>query len=85
MVIWVNVWQYHIPHKDEHPSSMLGITTKGVEMKEDVVENIPSKEVRQKLFIEQCKKEGLTAREIVERASVFPFDKESKVLKWPKL
>lgn len=46
---------------------------------------VPSKEVRQKLFIEQCKKEGLSHREILERASIFPFNEKSKVLKWPKL
>ena len=46
---------------------------------------IPSKAERQKAFIDQCRKEGLSDKEIVERASVFPFNAKSKVLKWPEL
>lgn len=46
---------------------------------------IPTKVERQEMFIAACKKEGLSSREIVERASVFPFGEKSRVLKWPKL
>jgi hypothetical protein len=49
------------------------------------MDKIPSKEERQKAFLDQCKKEGLSSREIVERACVFPLNVKSRVLKWPKL
>lgn len=52
-----------------------------------LIENscIPSKIERQEAFIVACKKEGLSSQEIVERASVFPSGKKSRVLNWPKL
>jgi len=46
---------------------------------------LPSKEERQRLFVEQCRREGLSSQQMVERASVFPSGVPSKVLSWPKL
>lgn len=50
-----------------------------------MTQKIPSKAERQKAFLDQCKKEGLTNKEIVERASIFPFGVKIKVIKWPKI
>jgi len=54
-------------------------------MVDSIKAKVPSKEDRQKSFIESCKKEGLSSQEIVERASVFPSNEKSHVSKWPKL
>jgi len=59
--------------------------TIAADKKQIKISGIPSKSERQKIFIAACKKEGLSSQEIVERASVFPCDEKSRVLKWPKL
>lgn len=47
--------------------------------------SVPAKAERQGGFIALCKQEGLSSKEIVERASVFPAGARSRVLKWPKI
>jgi len=53
--------------------------------KKQLIIEVPSKLERQEAFLAACKKEQLSAQEIVERASVFPVCEKSRVLKWPKL
>jgi len=48
-------------------------------------DEVLSKQDRQKNFIDMCHEEKLSPQEIIEKASVFPVDEKSKVLKWPKL
>lgn len=38
----------------------------------------------QREFLQQAKTEGLSAAEVVERASIFPKGAKLKVVKWPK-
>jgi hypothetical protein len=38
----------------------------------------------QREFIKQAQAEGLSASEVVERASIFPKGAKLKVVKWPK-
>ena len=49
------------------------------------ISSAPAKAERQRAFIVSCKQEGLSSKEIVERASVFPIGARSRVLKWPKI